>query len=256
MLLANRASVTTFLLWTSPRSGSAWLVDLLDSHPEVVAYGGLFHAETTGFPTYGACHVPYVVSVGVRAGRRRDVPRRVAHVRRALAAPPGIRAVGFKLGYGQVSQNPGAFPHLILRRLKVVQLVRDNLLKALVSYRVAKARGVFHAVKGERLADVRVWIDAESLVDALAEQELVVERARASVARFRLSRIEVSYERLLEDRDVQLARVFRFLGADPARGRAESSLARMSKDSLRDVIENVDEVQSALAGTRFEWMFD
>ena len=88
---------TTFVLLTTQRSGSGWLVDLLDDHPAIVAYDELFRVTDTTVARHGATRVPrfevmvgpstFSTSAGLAAKRRR-------YVRGLVRAHPEARAVG------------------------------------------------------------------------------------------------------------------------------------------------------------------
>ena len=48
-------SATPFVILTAPRTGSSWLVDSLNNHPQVVAHSELFVSEAREFePRTGA----------------------------------------------------------------------------------------------------------------------------------------------------------------------------------------------------------
>merc|ERR1719272_387896 len=45
----KRVDPSSFILLTDPRSGSEWIMEVLDQHPEICA-SGEFHEPNTGFP--------------------------------------------------------------------------------------------------------------------------------------------------------------------------------------------------------------
>ena len=49
---------TAFVVFTSPRTGSSWLIDLLDSHPRIAAYAELFLPGDRSTPDYGSQDLP------------------------------------------------------------------------------------------------------------------------------------------------------------------------------------------------------
>jgi len=252
-----RRSPVPFVVLTSPRSGSGWLIDMLSSHPEVVAYAELFHLERRTAPGYGALDIPYFAPyldlVLPWTGRAR-LYHRAAFLHRVYAARPGVRAVGFKLMYDQAQAHRALLELLALRRARVIHLTRANLLGALISWQVARETGIYHARRGEIVRRTVVSLDAERLHARLEQNELVVLWARGRMERLRLPRLEVSYEELVAHREVMLARILGFLGVERRVDLLDSQLVRASPSSHLEMVENADEVGATLAGTRFEWM--
>jgi len=172
------------------------------------------------------------------------------------AGRAGVGAVGFKLMYGQVHANPGLLPYLALRRVHVLHLIRANLLRAVLSYDVAKSTGVFHARRGDALPSTIVRVDPADLLERLEQREEAVTLARRWVERYRLPCLQVSYEGMCDRREETLSRILRVLGVEPSVDKLESAFARINSVPLSELIENLAEVRAALAGTRFEWMLE
>src|SRR5688572_27130006 len=74
-LPAPPADLRRFIVLSNPRSGSTWLIDLLNSHPDVVCFSELFaHDHFGNMPHGGAQHAPtwdsYATLKMLRLGRR------------------------------------------------------------------------------------------------------------------------------------------------------------------------------------------
>ena len=247
---------TPFVALTFPRSGSAWLIDTLDSHPRVVAYGELLRRGTDGALGYGAddisCFPEYLAAR--RAGTHGQAVQRLVYLRTVFRDRPGVGAAGFKLMYGQVRESPGILQYLALRRARVVHLVRANLLDAVISYEVAKTTGVFHPHHGEAVPLAVVHLDANGLRERLEHMEWSIARARSWLERYRLPRIDIAYEELVGRGEDTFGRILRFLDVDPDVQALDSSLVRTTTRSPMELVENADDVRAVLIGTRFEWM--
>lgn len=230
---------------------------MLHSHSQVVAYSEVF-LRGGGKASYAGRDVPYFedhLAAFSAWSRRLRAVHRVAYMQKLYGPRPGIRAIGFKLMYNQLRAERGLLPYLAIGRVKVVHLIRANALEALVSYQLAKAAGVFHPSRDDQPAsEAVVSLDAEGLRYRLEERELVVARARSTIERHRLPRLEIAYEELIGRREETFGRVLRFLGVDDDVGLLSSPLVRVVGDRHVDRIENVDAVRRALAGTRFQWM--
>jgi hypothetical protein len=101
--------VTRFIVFTSPRSGSSWLIDLLDAHQRVGAYAELFLPGDRTEPSYGSKDLPrFEATLPPGASSRRVMlaPRRIAYLNR-LYSKSEMDAVGFKLMYGHPRMHPG-----------------------------------------------------------------------------------------------------------------------------------------------------
>jgi LPS sulfotransferase NodH len=244
---------TSFFVFTAVRSGSAWLIDTLSSHPAVLAYGELFLAEGRGRPAYGSQDAPYFETfvAGAPPGAHRN--GLLAPYLRELYAPrPGIGAIGFKLVYGQAARTPGLLQALAASGACAVHLLRANLLEAAVSFDMAKASGVFHLQRGAKALPAPVHVNARGLHARLEQQEESSRDGRRRLERFGFRAIEVFYEDLVERRAETMACALEFLGVD----KSPDLAGRFAKSpgSLAERVENLDEVHEALSGTRFEWM--
>ena len=247
------AGVTTpFVVFTFPRSGSTWLMDMLNSHPEITAYGELSLGEPgmtrpedpPDFATY-LTHIP-------ERARRPHLIHRLVYSRMVYRDRPGVRAAGFKLIYGQARANPGLLHFFALRRVRAIHLIRANLLDAVISYEVARTTGVFHPRRGEVVARPLISLDPERTRERLGHMEWAVSRARVWLERYRLPRLEVAYEEIVARREETLGRILHFLAVEPATDVLDSSLVQVG--SSLELVENADAVRDALMGTRFEWM--
>ena len=254
--LPGATSPTLFVVFTSPRTGSSWLIDLLDSHPRIAAYAELFLPGDQTTPDYGSLDTPRFEAT--LEGRRRItlVPHRLAYLKRLGQPRPDRDAVGFKLMYGHPHVHPGLLPYLSARRARAVHLVRENALDQIVSWETSVARGLFRAHGTDHVADIAVRIDTTALETRIEEMERAAAGARTTLRRYRIPRLEVTYERLAAEPTKELARIVSFLNVEPAEWHQESSLVRINRKPRAELIENVHDVRAALAGTRFAWMLD
>ena len=243
-----------FVVFTSPRSGSSWLVDMLDSHPRIAAHAELFLPGDRTEPDYGSRDLPRFEATLEPRRRISLVPHRLAYLNRLFGSRSGVDAVGFKLMYGHPRVHRGLMPYLAVRRTRVVHLIRENTFDQLVSFELADARGVFRARRGEVVPETTVRLDAEGLRKRLEEMEQKVVDARRTIARYRLPTFEFNYERLAERTQDELARVVSFFGVEPVDTPLESSLISMNAGRGAALVENLDEVESELAGTKFASM--
>jgi LPS sulfotransferase NodH len=251
----TRSGAGTFVVLSTQRSGSTWMIDMLNSHSGVVAYSELFISGGRGFPKWGgATDIP--LWEAYRQGHAGEPGERVLQrYLERIFEPRQDRAVGFKLMYEQERAYPGILRYLAAQGGSILHLVRCNVLDVLISRETAAARGLYHARDAHRLTPCRIRLDASSLVDRLTEQVSGVERARSRYRTLGLPLLEVCYEELCSRR-ADFSHVLSFLGVDPDAGSLSSTLKKMNPRSHRESIENYEEVREALGGTAFECFLD
>lgn len=248
---------TTFVLLTTQRSGSGWLVDLLDDHPSITAYEELFRVTDTTVPRRGATRVPrFEVMVGpstfsTSAGL---MARRHRYVRGLARAHPESRVVGFKLMYDQTRNHPGLVPSLALMRARFIHLVRHDSLSAIVSFDIAHAEDRWHYHAGEWVQPPKIWADTARLLTRLEERDVEIERFRRLLSRLPVPVHEVAYEDLLARRDDVLGALSDFLGVPAPPRTLRSKVVPTVPGRTVDLVQNRDAVRAALAGTEYEWL--
>ncbi|HEY1834205.1 MAG TPA: hypothetical protein VGG08_07200 [Solirubrobacteraceae bacterium] len=249
-----------FVILATQRTGSNWLMGMLDAHPQITVYDELFLPRALGtdyrgrtdmefFHSYLQRHEPRAGAIGrARWGLR--------YLRGVFVPPAGEAAVGIKLMYGQLWKNPVLVPYLLARRVRVVHLTRANLLDVVLSEQTAIARQRFHANPGELVDTTAVHLDAQWLQAKLRTLDFRVRTARRLLRTLPLASIEIRYETLMAG-GPELARVLRFLGiaeAEAADGR--SPFQKLNTRPRHELIVNHDEVTEALAATRYAHMLD
>jgi LPS sulfotransferase NodH len=246
--------MTRFVVLSTQRSGSTWVVDMLNSHPGVVTYSELFMHGGEGAPNWGAeKDIPYWQTFtreegGGRLARSFKLWR---YLGRVYEERPGIEAIGFKLMYSQLTRVARPLmPALWLRRARIIHLLRRNALDVVLSKEAGEARrGVLHAHSGERVEAVRIRLRTDDLLDRMVAHDRQIEGARVRFKHVGVPYREVVYEDLVANEKEGFDSLFRFLGVEPQP--VASSLRKVNPTSHEELIENYDEVRDALAGTEF-----
>lgn len=243
-----------FVVIGTQRSGTTYLRQCLDSHPQVRCRGELFARS-------------YGKSEGYQAYRHGSVLRQLGHYLRRTAQVEdflrerfanreiGEQAVGFKLMRSHVRRVPYLYPMLlpILRRdgYRVIHVVRRNLLRVLVSRRTALARGQFHARTA--VPTIEITLPVERLSDELAT--LAEENRFWIEACAGMSRCEVEYEAFIADQRGESQRLLHFLGVDPEVD-LSSPHRRVNRAPLGRIVKNYEEVREVLADTIYAEFVD
>lgn len=246
---------TGFVILTTQRSGSGWLRDVLDRHPEITSYSELFLEYGRGFmdsARHGPDDIEYFESW---------FPERFGgggRIARARAARPFLgqlyesganRAVGFKLMYSQMRRNPAVAAYIARRKLRVIHLVRTNSLDLLISDATSKARGQAHAWEGEEVKQAKVSLEPRTTITQLRKLELQKAIARRFLRVCRLPTLELRYENLMSNAE-GFKDAVAFL--DVSREWSPiSSMQRLNRVAKEDLVENWSELSEALASTRY-----
>jgi LPS sulfotransferase NodH len=245
--------MTRFVVLSTQRSGSTWVVDMLNSHPGVLTYSELFMHGGEGTPNWGAeQEIPYWQTYARdRRGGRVARPYWLWHyLGEAFKERPGVDAIGFKLMYSQLTRiSRPLMPALWMKRVRIIHLIRRNALDVVLSREAGAARqGRLHARDGEEVEQVRLSLETDTLIRRMTLHERAIAGARVRFKRVGLPYTEVVYEDLAAD-ETLFASLFEFLGVEPAP--VSSSLQKLNPTAHEELIENYGEVRDALADTEF-----
>lgn len=248
--------IRPFVLLSTQRSGSTWVIDMLNSHPAITAYSELLLENAHGKPEWGGAKDLGFWNdyYGTEHARCSDTPRRgllYKYLDQVYAPRANCSAIGFKLMYGQFGAFPELFDYMKKREVKVVHLIRENLLDILLSKETASQRDIFHSRVEDQLGEVRINLDTRQLLQRLETQLGGMERARRIFEGSGLPYLEVMYEDLISDA-AWFDQILDFLCVSTARASLSSSLKKLNKAPHRDLIENYESVETVLRGTRFE----
>lgn len=253
-----------FILLATQRTGSSWVQEMLGSHPDVTVYTELFLADATGFPIWEPTDVEFANTfLESRVKPPAAVTRAYWTIRylRRIFDHSDVNAVGFKYMYDQIRRSPAVLPYAALRRVKVVHLIRRNLLDTVISLKLAAASGLFHLAADGRQAvpwwpservETTVRLEIPELLGQLRKLARERRAVRAWLAATRTPTYEVGYESVAGD-PAAFGPVLAFLGLPPADApRLQSGLQKLRIRPQAEVVENYPDVQEALSGTDYE----
>jgi LPS sulfotransferase NodH len=246
-----------FVILSTQRTGSTWLATLLDSHPAIAAYEELFLRDDEG-PRWGSADLErFADAQKERLGDWRSRrPLALFTYLDELYGRDVARAIGFKLMYNQVRQHPEVLVYIVHRGVKVIHLVRTNLLNVLISRDVMAARGLAHAKRDSPLTTVKITIDPVRIKLRLRALEGDVALSRATLRVLRIPHIEVGYEDIVANRAATLTRIMRFLGLDVPdsaddQHKFTSDLVKTTTLGQAELVANYETLRSALSRTRY-----
>lgn len=233
-----RPQVNPFVMLFVERSGSTYLTTLLNSHPDVYAQGENFDALQQ---------------------QGKGAREQMAWAKEVLTAPliGRNKARGFKTKTMDIL-DPDGFARLVQnQQCKIIQLQRRNLVKSVVSTvnakRLWEKSGNWNLLdEKNRLSEFTV---APDVFDKLLNQRIQWDNELESyVQQLHLPTLKLVYEELLTDEADFIHRIYSFLELKPKP--AQGITLKNTKDNLRNVLLNFDELREKYAGTPYQAMFD
>ena len=223
---------TPFIVLARSRTGSNLLITLLESHPHIRADGEILH------------------SLEGRDGA--DVLAKTF-----CKQPIRIKARGFKVFYYHpIDDDSGGVWRTLagMDHLRVIHLKRRNVLRTLVSRKVAGARDEWVTESGApaSFTDKAVALAARELAEGFARTRAWEEGGDEMFSRHPL--LSVHYEDLADDPNGVFREITDFLGVPYAR--PSTTLRRQNPERLSDLVTNYEELKGAFQGTELEEFFE
>lgn len=247
---------TKFVVLTTQRSGSTWLISILNQLPETTAYGEIFLHRRRPKDTkkkYGTTERDHPRFIETQPQGFHLRPLRLFNYLDELYNQPG--AVGFKLMYSQLRLYPEIVAYLVWHRLPVVHLVRNNFLDVLISHQlkdqVAAQRGRAHILIGQPQPDkMQTTLNTHDLIERLQDLQNNQRTIRKFLRWCQLPHMEISYEDLVANpHDFEL--IWDFLAINSQGYLPKSNLLKIRQGDHEDVISNYQQVKETLASSAF-----
>jgi hypothetical protein len=249
---------TPFVLLSTQRSGTSWVMDRLAKHPQVGGYGELLLAGVKGRPNWppDSDDRPFLAGyVNDRRGRAGEKGwghyYLFPYLEHLYEPRRDLQAIGFKLMYSQLLRYPEVLVYLRARKVRVLHLVRANLLDIYLSRESLSKRRGPHARSESNREDVKLELDPAALVQALRRLERERTLVRATLRALRLPTCELIYEDLRANEQA-LYSTLAFLGVGDGNVELSSSLVKLARSSHRESITNYEMIARCLSGTRYE----
>lgn len=241
-----------FLVLSTSRTGSNWLIDLLNSHPEIRAFEEVFIFQNTNnqikvavpdlLPTRRFYEFQHSTSLSRPWATFK-------YIDELYEEGKSSQAVGYKLMYGQLKRLPEILWKLLSDRYRIIHLMRQNLLDSILSRELAKQRKLWHSTKNVEVKKVR--LDPQQLLSSLQRDERQVQRIRQIFRWLPVPILEVFYEQLRENTETTLESIAQFLNVSHTDIQYNSHFTKINSAKHWESIENYDEVMSTLENTRY-----
>lgn len=243
--------VRFFVIISTQRSGSGWLVNLLYSHINVSSNGEIFGVEerreniSSILKTLDA-----VYNLELRTGAPKN----------SCSAAVGLK---WMLNQGLMENHKEIVEYFKDRGVSVIFLFRKNLLRRMVSLRANHYGGRAKPLNGTHKAHVRTAKEAEILSKykpilkpstLLAKLKLMEMQVKEALERFNNTRHTIIYYEDLVKNKTKLADVQEFLRLPQME--LNSRLVKIHKGRLSDLVKNWSKVRNTLRGTPYQRFLD
>lgn len=242
-------SPTKFVVFTTQRSGSTWLMSVLNGLEGVSAQGELFLPRPRS--PEKRWDSDFALPRYVESRRQYGSVRPFSVFNYLSALYEGDGAIGFKLMYSQLRRYPEILPYLMKQRIRVVHLVRRNHLDVLISFAIKREIGKAHILSpDDRPSEIAVELDTRSLRRDLRKLEVKHSLGRTTLRLARLDHIEVGYEDLVAN-PASFGRIREFLRMSAELDVLQSNILKTRTGHQRQVVANYEEVRAALQGSTY-----
>lgn len=240
-----------FVVVGTQRTGTTLVRTSLDSHSKVRCIGetfkyktkkGKFYKGELGYPAY------------IRGSFKKRLMHYFMRIRLineyldSLYLLPNYSAVGFKFMYSQAKKYPMVLEYIYNNKIRAIHVVRENVLKTLISRRTAQKRRLFHTKEKVHVEKILLSIDdLEKTLDIISSQNNIWEEILASKVPY----IKITYESFLRNNPKEIGRILAFLNLDLEE--LKSPLVKINPDTLKDIVENYEEIREHLEKSPYKW---
>lgn len=253
----RRRVLAKFVIVSTQRSGSAWVVDILNAQPGIVAYEEIFLRRSAyGAKTkYGDRELDKwnTFSADNRdrlAPRYRRIFTYLDQVYWIQGNGPAVaQSRGFKVMYDQLRRIPEILWYVRRHKIRIIHLIRRNTFDILLSGAIRDQIGIAHP----RSAVERptVYLDPHSTLKSIRKKETVLKISRSVLSRFGVPYREFFYEDLVEDSS-RFLEVIGFIGGDRNDAKIESKLSKVNRWHYSEIIENYSALKTSFENTRYK----
>ncbi|MGD2182343.1 Stf0 family sulfotransferase [Lusitaniella coriacea] len=249
-LIQKHRNYQEFIILCRSRTGSNFLVNLLQSHEQIRASGEIFTGQKRmdwGYPI----SIPEE-SLSLRETDPLEFIARVIF----RETSKSVLAVGFKLFYYQAKKGKQESIWTYLqnkKKLKIIHLTRKNILKTHLSRQLAKTTKTWVNTKMQDTSgEVKsIFLDYEGCLQAFQDTKRMKKQYREFFSEHSI--LEVVYEELVKNQEEETKRIQDFLGVKNKI--LYASTEKQSKQPLSQTISNYEELKEKFSNTAWSSFF-
>jgi LPS sulfotransferase NodH len=235
-LIKREKNYQKFIILGRSRTGSNFLKGLLNSHTDIVCYGELFRGSD-------------------REDQNKYDAIKFLDTNVWYGYPKKFKAVGFKIFYyhSHKGQNQKLWKRILNdRSIKVLHITRKNMLNTLLSRYKAGVSDKWANTKGSSEKNIQFNIPYSEAVKDFQWTKRLEQEYRVKLKNHKV--FEIVYEDLEKDANKIMNEVQKFLGMEIQK--LAPSTFKQRSSSIRDSIENYDELKKRFKGSKWESFFD
>ena len=232
-----------FVLLFQGRTGSSYLQQSLNSHPNIIMLPEVWA---------GMKYIP-------KQKRKQNAEKQLNWAKEFFERyyNKKINAIGFKTKLIDVLDPKEFARFLEQNNIKIIYMTRRNIIKLTISE--INARRLYNKTKRWNLAQEKdrllpFNLNLNRFKKKLKEKEQMEKKLKIYIKTLNLPVLKICYEDLLMDELETLKKINKFLEV-PFR-KTKGNLVKNTSDNLKEIILNLDKIQSRYHGTKYEHMFD
>ncbi len=244
------AGQRNILIVTTQRSGSTWLMQLLNGTGQVKTYGEVFleWARVADHPGDKRLLPPMFFADYTTASGSGRVGGFLDLLEASEAGP-----IGFKVMYDQIKRKPSILLAPMFRNYAVIHLTRKNILDVVVSRLLAFKTNVYHS--NTRVSDPVIDVSPETVMAMIGRVDKRMRLARSALALAPCTKIEVCYEDLVAAPDGEIARILQAAGLTPQPvSSAKGNWIKTNTRKPEEIFSNYPLIAREILNSKFAWM--
>lgn len=257
----SETSPSRFCILSTQRSGSTWLVDVLNRQEGTRVFEELFNRDAVevdrGERFWGDLIPPVEYGNYVKESKKIRLFRTFAFLKEfeQNAPQPETKILGFKLMYSQLKEHPELLFALKRGGYKIVHQVRGNLLDLHISMAFMVEKQRIHQTQDNSEIE-KITLEPTEVVATIRAKERKRGMIRRAFKTLGFKLTEITYEDMKSDLDGQLKKLAAFLDTQWEHVETSSQFKRVNPGSQRDKIANPEEVSKALRDAGLEHHLD
>lgn len=242
-----------YIIFTTQRTGSTWLVDMLHSHSNIASYAELFRlTPAESFPTFGEKNVMlyerwkenntsnFFTNTFMK---RKAYQEYFNHIEELNKRTSNIKAFGCKVMYSQLSANRGLFDSSLSYINTAIHLKRRDHLNVAVSKAYMEQSKIVHSEKDVSLPPIK--LDIKHMVQYLKKLKRDEEYFESKLSQQTSVKVMTCYyEDLVLDTAGEMARIHQHIGVEHIK--PESNFKKVNNANLEDLVVNYKELTEAI----------
>lgn len=250
--IQGHQNYTKFIILCRSRTGSNLLLNQLQFHENIRMFYEIFSQDQS--PKEFWDYINYDIQ-NIKNIKQND-PIKFIETFLFREMPLNVKAVGFKLFYyhAQKAKTQEIWQYLQdYQELKIIHLVRKNLLQTYVSQQIALTTNSWYLKSGQQVkSNPAIALDYEQTIKAFEETKKLEAENDTFFQNHQI--IKVFYEDLVKNNRSEIAKIQNFLNVKPTP--VSISTKKRSPQSLQQAIQNYSELKTNFQESPYTSFFE